>query len=59
MRHKRFVASTIWNHFIALQRRYYRLTGKYVTLNQMNNRVLRSHLLTPVCFSPYSGKIAG
>ncbi|MBZ0275693.1 MAG: transposase [Anaerolineae bacterium] len=41
LRHKLFVASTIWNHFIALQRRYYRLTGKYITLNQMNNHVLK------------------
>ncbi|MBZ0277160.1 MAG: helix-turn-helix domain-containing protein, partial [Anaerolineae bacterium] len=41
LRHKLFVASTIWNHFIALQRRYYRLTGQYITLNQMNSHVLK------------------
>src|SRR5258706_16436240 len=41
LRHKIFVASTIWNHFIALQRRFYRLTGKYVSLTQMNNHVLK------------------
>ncbi len=41
LRHKLFVASTIWNHFIALQRRYYHLTGKYVSLNRMNNHVLK------------------
>jgi len=41
LRHKIFVASTIWNHFIALQRRYYRLTGKYISLVQMNNYVLK------------------
>lgn len=40
LRHKIFVASTIWNHFIALQRRYYRLSGKYITLHNMNNHVL-------------------
>lgn len=41
LRHKIFVASTIWNHFIALQRRYYRLTGKYISLYQMNRHVLK------------------
>jgi len=28
LRHKLFVASLIWNHLVALQRRYYRLTGQ-------------------------------
>ncbi len=41
LHHKIFVASTIWNHFIALQRRYYRLTGKYLSLGRMNNHVLK------------------
>ncbi|MEO8393401.1 MAG: transposase [Chloroflexota bacterium] len=41
LRHKLFVASTIWNHFIALQRRYYRLTGKYISLYDMNKHVLK------------------
>jgi putative transposase len=41
LRHKIFVASTVWNHFIALQRRYYRLTGKYISLNDMNNHALK------------------
>jgi len=41
LRHKIFVASTIWNHFIALQRRYYRLTGKYISLNDMNKHILK------------------
>jgi len=41
LRHKIFVASTIWNHFIALQRRSYQLTGKYISLMQMNNHVLK------------------
>jgi len=40
LRHMIFVASTIWNHFIALQRRYYRLTGKYIALHDMNKHVL-------------------
>jgi len=41
LRHKIFVASTIWNHFIALQRRYYRLTGKYISYQRMSTHVLK------------------
>src|SRR5690349_3887144 len=41
LRHKLFVASTVWNHFIALQRRYYHSTGKYLSLTDMNNHVLK------------------
>lgn len=41
LRHKLFVASTVWNHFVALQRRYYRLTGKYISLHDMNKHVLK------------------
>jgi len=41
LRHKIFVASTVWNHFIALQRRYYRLTEKYISLTRMNKHVLK------------------
>lgn len=41
LRYKLFVASTIWNHFIALQRRYYRLTGTYLSLERMNRHVLK------------------
>ena len=41
LRHKIFVASCIWNHFIALQRRYYRFTGKYITYPEMSVHVLK------------------
>jgi putative transposase len=41
LRHKIFVASTIWNHFIALQKRYYKLTKKYIRLDAMNRHVLK------------------
>src|SRR3954464_11242315 len=41
LRHKLFVTSTIWNHFVALQRRSYRLTGKYISLHDMNKHVLK------------------
>ena len=41
LRDKLFVASLVWNHFIALQKRYYRLTGKYISLVVMNQHVLK------------------
>jgi len=41
LRHMIFVASTIWNHFVALQRRYYCLKGKYISLEEMNQHVLK------------------
>lgn len=41
LHHKIFVAATIWNHFIALQRRYDRLTGKYISRNRMNKHILK------------------
>ena len=41
LRHKLFVASTVHNHFIALQRRYYKLTGKYISYNRMSTHVLK------------------
>lgn len=33
------VAGTVWNHALALQKRYYRLTGKYIPLG-----VLKAHI---------------
>src|SRR5262249_29784233 len=41
LRYKIFVASTVWNDFIALQRRYYRLTGKYISYERMSTHVLK------------------
>ena len=41
LRHMIFVASTIWNHFIALQRRYYGLTGRYISYERMSTYVLK------------------
>jgi len=41
LREKLFVVSLIWNHFIALQKRCYRLTGKYISLHEMNKHVLK------------------
>ena len=33
------IAGTVWNHALALQKRYYRLTGKYIPLG-----VLKAHI---------------
>lgn len=33
------VAGTIWNHALVLQKRYYRLTGNYITVG-----VLKAHI---------------
>jgi len=35
----------IWNHALALQRRYYRLTGKYISISVLQNHIayLRMH----------------
>jgi len=41
LHHKIDMAGDVWNHVLALQRRYYRLTGKYIPLKDMNNHVLK------------------
>lgn len=33
------VAGTIWNHALALQKRYYRLTRKYITLGDLKAHI--------------------
>jgi len=35
------IAGTIWNHALALQKRTYRLTGKYVHQNQLKGHIAR------------------
>ena len=35
------IAGIIWNHMIALQRRYYRLTGKYIWEFRMSHHLLK------------------
>ena len=39
------VAGLIWNHAVALQKRYYRLTGKYIQQGDLKNHMafLRMH----------------
>jgi putative transposase len=53
LRHMLFVASTVWNHFIALQQRYYRLTGKYISYHDMSKHVLKLRKQQP--FSLWHG----
>jgi len=35
------IAGTIWNHALALQKRYYALTGKYITLGQLKTHIAK------------------
>ena len=39
------IAGLIWNHALALQKRYYRLTGKYIKQGDLKNHIafLRMH----------------
>jgi len=41
LRRQIVVAGTVWNHALALQKRYYRLTGKYVPLDRMKAHIAR------------------
>jgi putative transposase len=40
------IAGTVWNHALALQKRYYRLTGKYITLSVMKAHVAKLRMRT-------------
>jgi putative transposase len=35
------IAGTVWNHALALQKRYYRLTGKYIPLAQLKAHIAK------------------
>lgn len=35
------IAGTVWNHALALQKRYYRLTGKYVPLDRLKAHIAK------------------
>ena len=35
------IAGIIWNHMVALQRRYYRMTGKYIGQSRMQHHLLK------------------
>jgi len=40
------VAGLVWNHALALQRRYYRLTGKYIGLGRLKKHIARLRMRT-------------
>ncbi len=40
------IAGLIWNHSIALQRRYYRLTGKYIALGRLKSHLAKLRMKT-------------
>lgn len=40
------VAGLVWNHALALQRRYYRLTGKYVRLDRLQKHIAKLRMRT-------------
>lgn len=37
----------VWNHALALQRRYYRLFGKYISVGKMQKRAQCPHIAFP------------
>ncbi|MDZ4672062.1 MAG: transposase [Phototrophicales bacterium] len=41
LHHQINVAGIIWNHALALQRRYYKLTGKYIPLDVMKKHIAK------------------
>ena len=40
------IAGTVWNHALALQKRYYRLTGKYIPLGIMEKHIAKLRMRT-------------
>jgi len=46
LRRQIVVAGTVWNHALALQKRYYRLTGAYVPIERMKAHIARLRMRT-------------
>jgi putative transposase len=40
------IAGTVWNHALALQKRYYRLTGKYIALGELKSHIAHLRMRT-------------
>jgi putative transposase len=40
------IAGTVWNHALALQKRYYRLTGKYIALGALKSHIAHLRMAT-------------
>ena len=47
LHHQINVADMIWNHALALQRRYYKLTGKYIPLDVMKKHIAKLRMRCP------------
>lgn len=47
LHHQINVAGIIWNHALALQRRYYKLTGKYIPLHVMKKHIAKLRKCCP------------
>ena len=47
------IAASVWNHTVALQRRYYKITGKYASANRIKK--LYTKLKKLKCFAFWSG----
>lgn len=43
------LAGLVWNHALALQRRYYRLTGKYIGLGRLKKHIAKLRMRTQRC----------
>jgi len=42
------VAGIVWNHALALQKRYYKLTGKYILLDRLKNHFAKLRMRTKI-----------
>src|SRR5688572_25681310 len=40
------IAGIVWNHAVALQRRYYRLTGKYIPIGRLQKHIAKLRMRT-------------
>lgn len=40
------IAGTVWNHALVLQKRYYRLTGKYIALGELKSHIAHLRMTT-------------
>jgi putative transposase len=47
LHHQIDVAGTVWNHALTLQKRYYRLTKKYIPLGVMQSHIAKLRMRTP------------
>jgi putative transposase len=48
LHHQINVAGIVWNHALALQKRYYKLTGKYIRLDVLKNHFAKLRMRTKI-----------